>query len=38
MCPGEEITGDIIRYIKALRADGEKVIGINDEGKTLVGK
>lgn len=38
VCPGEQITGDIIRYIKALRSDGEKVIGINDKGEVLVGK
>lgn len=38
VCPGEEITADIIRYIKALRADGEKVIGVNDKGEILVGK
>ena len=38
VCPGEEITADIIRYIKAMRADGEKVIGVNDKGEVLVGK
>lgn len=38
VCPGEEITADIIRYIKALRTDGEKVIGVNDKGEILVGK
>ena len=38
VCPGEEITEDIVRYIKALRADGEKVIGVNDKGEVLVGK
>lgn len=38
VCPGEEITGDIITYISALRRDGEKVIGVNDKGCVLVGK
>jgi lysine decarboxylase len=38
VCPGEQITADIIRYIKAMRADGEKVIGVNDKGEVLVGK
>lgn len=38
VCPGEEITEDIVRYIKALRGDGEKVIGVNDKGEVLVGK
>lgn len=38
VCPGEEITADTVRYIKALRADGEKVIGVNDKGEVLVGK
>lgn len=38
VCPGEQITADIIRYIKALRTDGEKVIGVNDKGEVLVGK
>ena len=38
VCPGEELTPDIIRYITALRHDGEKVIGVNDRGEVLVGK
>lgn len=38
VCPGEEITGDIIRYIGAMRGDGEKVIGVNDKGQILVGR
>jgi lysine decarboxylase len=38
VCPGEQITADIIRYIKAMRNDGEKVIGVNDKGEVLVGK
>lgn len=38
VCPGEQITADIIRYIKAMRDAGEKVIGVNDRGEVLVGK
>lgn len=38
VCPGEQITADIVRYIRALRSDGEKVIGVNDKGEVLVGK
>lgn len=38
VCPGEEITADTVNYVGALRADGEKVIGINDHGQVLVGK
>ena len=38
VCPGEEITADIVRYIGALRDDGEKVIGVNDRGEMLVGR
>lgn len=38
VCPGEEITADIVRYIGDLRAEGEKVIGVNDRGEVLVGK
>ncbi|MGI6765727.1 MAG: aminotransferase class I/II-fold pyridoxal phosphate-dependent enzyme [Lentihominibacter sp.] len=38
VCPGEEITADIVRYIGNLRETGEKVIGVNDRGEVLVGK
>lgn len=38
VCPGEEITAEIIEYIKTLRADGEKVIGVNDNNQILVGR
>lgn len=38
VCPGEEITEDIVKYIWMLRSDGEKVIGVNDKGEVLVGK
>lgn len=38
VCPGEELTEDIVRYIEMLRSDREKVIGVNDKGEILVGK
>lgn len=38
VCPGEVITQDIVTYIKALREEGEKVIGVNDRKQVLVGK
>ncbi|MBQ8986788.1 MAG: hypothetical protein IJ100_06035 [Lachnospiraceae bacterium] len=38
VCPGEVITQGIVTYIKALREDGEKVIGVNDRKQVLVGK
>lgn len=38
VCPGEELTEEVLSYVKKLREDGEKVIGINDEDKVLVGK
>lgn len=38
VCPGEEISRETCSYIKKLRDDGEKVIGINDKGQVLVGK
>ena len=38
VCPGEEITEEMIAYIKALRDEGEKVIGVNDMGAVTVGK
>ncbi len=37
VCPGEEITPEIVQYIKSLREDGEKVIGVNDQMQVLVG-
>ncbi len=37
VCPGEEITEDMISYVKALRNDGEKVMGITDQGDVVVG-
>lgn len=38
VCPGEEITEDAVGYIRDLRNEGEKVIGVNDLGRVLVGK
>ena len=37
VCPGEEITSEVIAYVKALRRDGEKVMGITDQGDVVVG-
>ena len=37
VCPGEEITEEMISFVKALRNDGEKVIGVTDEEKVIVG-
>ena len=37
VCPGEEITEEVIEYVKALRLDGEKVMGITDQGDVVVG-
>lgn len=36
VCPGEVITQDIVTYIKALREEGEKVIGVNDRKRVFV--
>lgn len=38
VCPGEEITEEMIDYIKGLRDKGEKVIGISDKGYISAGK
>ena len=37
VCPGEEITEEVISWISQLRYKGEKVIGVNDRGEVLVG-
>jgi len=37
VCPGEEITEEVISYVKALREEGEKVMGITDRGDVTVG-
>lgn len=38
VCPGEKLTGELIRYIRELRERGEKVIGVNQNYEILVGK
>lgn len=38
ICPGEVISRDDIEYVKSLRDRGEKVIGVNEEMKALVGE
>ena len=37
VCPGEEITAEVILRCRQLRDKGEKVIGINDQGQVQVG-
>ncbi|HJJ53099.1 MAG TPA: aminotransferase class V-fold PLP-dependent enzyme [Methanocorpusculum sp.] len=36
ICPGEQLTEEVIQYIKKLRDAGEKVIGVNDLGEITV--
>ena len=38
ICPGEIIDQEILDYCADLRARGEKVMGIDDQGRVLVGK
>lgn len=38
VCPGEEISAETCEYIRELREAGEKVIGVNDRNKVLVGR
>lgn len=38
ICPGEVITREAAAYIRSLRDQGEKVIGVNDRGEIFVGK
>lgn len=38
ICPGEVIDQEILTYVKELREKGEKVIGIDDQGRVIVGK
>ncbi|MBR5315607.1 MAG: aminotransferase class V-fold PLP-dependent enzyme [Firmicutes bacterium] len=38
ICPGEIIDEEILAYCGDLRARGEKVMGIDDKGRVLVGK
>lgn len=37
VCPGEELGCQEIEYIKKLRARGENVMGIDEQGRVLVG-
>jgi arginine/lysine/ornithine decarboxylase len=37
VCPGEEISREIIDYVKELRDLGENVMGVDDEGRVVVG-
>ena len=37
VCPGEKLEAEDISYISQLRRAGEKVIGVNDEGRVTVG-
>lgn len=37
ICPGEVITAENAAFARALREDGEKVIGINEKGEVPVG-
>lgn len=37
VCPGEEITAEVIRRCRDLRDRGKNVIGINDQGQVQVG-
>lgn len=36
-CPGEVLDREVLEYAKNLRSMGEKVIGISEDGKILVG-
>jgi len=38
ICPGEQLTEEVITYIKQLRDAGEKVIGVNDQSEIIVGR
>lgn len=38
ICPGEIIDEEVLQYCTDLRARGEKVMGIDDKGRVLVGK
>lgn len=37
LCPGEKFDKETIQYIKSLRENGEKVIGLNDINEVIVG-
>lgn len=38
ICPGEVIDEEVLEYVIALRQKGEKVMGIDDLGRVVVGK
>lgn len=38
VCPGEVIDSEVVSYVAKLRAGGEKVMGIDDMGRVIVGK
>lgn len=38
VCPGEKLDAETLLYIKLLRDNGEKVIGVNDSGEIAAGK
>ena len=38
LCPGEVFEKDVIEYIEDLRKAGEKIIGLDEEGKVTVGR
>jgi lysine decarboxylase len=38
VCPGERFTAETVRHAKTLREAGEKVIGVDREGKVAVGR
>lgn len=38
ICPGEVIDEEVLSYIIELRAKGEKVIGVDDQSRVIVGK
>ncbi len=38
LCLGEVIDEEVLRYVSDLRADGEKVIGVDELGRIAVGK
>lgn len=38
ICPGEIISKEAVTYVKALRAAGEKVMGITENNQVVVGK
>ena len=38
ICPGEIIDQEVLDYCADLRARGEKVMGIDEKGRVLVGK